>query len=150
MGLCKVPSRDEIKKVEFGMKALKAPGPDGFPALFYKHHWDIVGDQLVFAVQSFFLNGWLLKDFNKTFISLIPKNKGAHNFNHFRPISLCNVSYKVISKIIVNRLRPLLDKTSRGPAHCAWQFFFMVVLLFEIFLNVLLLKLHYICISNIL
>ncbi|XP_065629740.1 uncharacterized protein LOC136067578 [Quercus suber] len=108
--LCKVPSRDEIKKVVFGMKALKAPGPDGFPALFYKHYWDIVGDQLVFAVQSFFLKGWLLKDFNKTFISLIPKKKGAHNFNHFRLIGLCNMSYKVISKIIVNRLRPLLDK----------------------------------------
>ena len=110
LGLCKVPSRDEIKKVVYGMKALKAPGPDGFLALFYKHYWDIVGDQLVFAVQSFFLNGWLQKDFNKTFISLIPKKKGAHNFNHFRPIGLCNVSYKVISKIIVNRLRPLLDK----------------------------------------
>ena len=110
LGLCKVPSRDEIKKVVYGMKALKAPGPDGFLALFYKHYWDIVGNQLVFAVQSFFLNGWLQKDFNKTFISLIPKKKGAHNFNHFRPIGLCNVSYKVISKIIVNRLRPLLDK----------------------------------------
>ena len=92
------------------MKALKALSPDGFPALFYKHYWDIVGDQLVLAVQSFFRNGWLLKDFNKTFISLIPKKKGAHNFNHFRLIGLCNVCYKVILKIIVNRLRPLLNK----------------------------------------
>ena len=75
IGLCKVPSRDEIKKVVYGMKALKAPDPDGFPALFYKHYWDIVGNQLVFAVQSFFLNGWLQKDFNKTFISIIPKKE---------------------------------------------------------------------------
>ena len=69
-----------------------------------------MGDQLVLAIQSFFCNGWLLKDFNKTFISLIPKKKGAHNFNHFRPISLGNVCYKVILKIIINRLRPLLNK----------------------------------------
>ena len=92
------------------MKALKASGPDGFPVLFYKNYWDIVGDQLMFAVQGFFRNGWLLKEFNKTFISLIPKKKGVHNFNYFRPIGLCNVCYKVISKIIVNRLRPLLNK----------------------------------------
>ena len=73
--LCRVPSRDEIKKVVFGMKALKAPGPDGFLVLFYKHYWDIVGDQLMLVVQGFFHNGWLLKEFNKTFISLIPKRK---------------------------------------------------------------------------
>ena len=62
------------------------------------------------ATQSFFRNGWLLKGFNKTFISLIPKKNGAYNFNQFRPIGLCNVCYKVISKIIVGRLRPLLNR----------------------------------------
>ena len=108
--LCKIPTREEIKKVVFGMKSLKTPGPDGFPALFYKHYWDTVGDQVVQATQSFFRNGWLLKDFNKTFIHLIPKKKGACNFNHFHPIGLCNICYKVISKILVNRLRPLLNK----------------------------------------
>ena len=62
------------------------------------------------ATQSFFRNGWLLKDFNKTFISLIPKKNGACNFNQFRLIGLCNVCYKGISKIIVGRLRPLLNR----------------------------------------
>ncbi|KAL0010720.1 hypothetical protein SO802_005828 [Lithocarpus litseifolius] len=57
------------------MKALKAPGLDGFPVLFSKHYWDIVGDQLTLAVQGFSSNGWLQKEFNKTFISLIPKKK---------------------------------------------------------------------------
>lgn len=108
--LCRIPSREEIKKAVFGMKSLKAFGPDGFLALFYKHYQDIVEDQVFMATQSFFHNGWLLKNFNQTYISLIPKKSGACNFNKFHPIGLCNVCYKVISKILVNRLILLLDK----------------------------------------
>lgn len=52
--LCRIPSREEIRKVVFGMKFLKAQGHDGFPVLFYKHYWDIVGDQVVLATQNFF------------------------------------------------------------------------------------------------
>ena len=92
------------------MKSLKAPGLDGFPALFYKHYWDIVADQAVLATQNFFRDGWLLRNLNQTFISLIPKKPGACNFNQFHPIGLCNVCYKVISKILVKRMRPLLNK----------------------------------------
>ena len=62
------------------------------------------------SYSKFFRDGRLLKEFNQTFITLIPKKKGACNFNQFQPISLSNVCYKVISKIIVNRLRPLLPK----------------------------------------
>ena len=92
------------------MNPLKAPGPDDMPGLFLKFFWHIVRNQLILTVQSFFRDGWLLKEMNETFITLIPKVQGAHNFGHFRPISLCNFCYKVISRILVARLRPLLDK----------------------------------------
>ena len=59
-------------------------------------------------VQSFFHIGSLLKT-NQTFITLIPKNSCPKNVNHFRPISLCNVIYKVIPKILVNRFKPFMD-----------------------------------------
>ena len=62
------------------------------------------------ATQSFFRDGKLLRNLNQTFISLIPTKLGACNFNQFRPIGLCNVCYKVISTILVNRMRPLLNK----------------------------------------
>ena len=92
------------------MHPLKASGPDGLPGLFFKKYWPIVGDQMEVAIQSFFRDGWLLKNSNHTFITLIPKRQGACNFNHFRHISLCNFYYKIISKITVNRIRPLPSK----------------------------------------
>ena len=61
-------------------------------------------------LKVFFRDSWLLRNLNQTFISLIPKKPGACNFNQFRSIGLCNVCYKVISKILVNRMRPLLNK----------------------------------------
>lgn len=79
--LTSVPKAEEIRKVIFEMNPLKAPGPDGMPGLFYRHYWQIVGDQLVAAVQSFFRDGWLLQELNHTYITLIPKTQGAHNFN---------------------------------------------------------------------
>ncbi len=92
------------------MNSHKAPSPDGFPGLFFKKYWDTVGSQVIAAVQSFFRDGCLLKQLNHTFITLIPKRLGACNFNHFKPISLCNFYYKIISKILVLRLRPILPK----------------------------------------
>jgi hypothetical protein len=106
--LSRVPDFQEVGDVVWSMHPLKAPGPDGLPGLFFKHYWPIVGDQIVAAVQSFFRFGSLLPQMNHTFITLIPKRIGACNFNQFRPISLCNFYYKIISKILVNRLRPLL------------------------------------------
>ena len=71
----------EVKDVIWSMHLFKAPGPDGFSGLFFKHYWDIVGDQVVTAVQSFFREGWMLPQMNHTFITLIPKKQGACNFN---------------------------------------------------------------------
>jgi hypothetical protein len=106
--LCSIPSPLEIKAVIFGMFNLKAPGPDGLPALFYKQYWPIVGDSIIAAVQHFFRSGLLLNEVNNSHIVLIPKINSPSSMNHFRPISLCNTVYKVIAKILVSRLRPLL------------------------------------------
>ena len=55
----------------------------------------------------------VLKAFNVTFLTLIPKEEGVESSDKFRPIALCNVIYKIISKVIANRLKPLLPKLIR-------------------------------------
>ena len=61
------------------------------------------------TVQAFFHSGPLFKPLNQTFITLIPKVPFPDEVSYFRLISLCNVIYKVISKIMVNRLKPFMD-----------------------------------------
>ena len=90
------------------MYNLKAPGLDGLPALFYKQYWPIVGESVISAVQNFFKLGHMLNEVNNSFIVLIPKITNPSSVNHFRPISLCNMVYKFIAKILVSRMRPLL------------------------------------------
>ncbi|KAL5572537.1 hypothetical protein UlMin_022134 [Ulmus minor] len=108
--LLRIPTGEEVMNVVFSMGAFKAPGPDGMTALFYKHYWDIVGWDLVAAIREFFLSNSMAQRLNESFIVLVPKNPNPTRMNHYRPISVCNVAYRVITKIIANRLKPLLNR----------------------------------------
>ena len=108
--LKKVPTREEIKETLFQMQNLKALGPDGFLALFYKEFWPIARDVVTDAVISFFIDGYLPKEANSSLIVFIPKTANPTIVNSFQPISLCNVVYKIISKLLVAKLRPFLYK----------------------------------------
>ncbi|KAG8380670.1 hypothetical protein BUALT_Bualt06G0040000 [Buddleja alternifolia] len=77
---------------------------------FFKTYLNVIGDDVINAVTHFFKSGKLLKAMNHTFITLIPKNDKANKVEQFRPINLYNVSYKIISKIIALKLKPILDK----------------------------------------
>lgn len=92
------------------MGASKAPGPDGFTAGFYQTHWDTVGPSVTNAVLDF-LNGGQMSDImNQATIVLIPKIKHPQDLKNFRPISLCNVIYKLCLKVLANRMRVFLDE----------------------------------------
>ena len=101
------------------MPANKAPGPDGYPAEFYRAAWPIIVSDFITAVQSFFLYGFLLKGVNATILTLVPKIQGAETMKDFRPISCCNILYKVFSKILANRLKVLLPELIE-PNQCAF------------------------------
>lgn len=100
--------RDEIVQALKDMHPCKSPGPDGLPALFYKRYWDLVGDEFCSLAQNFLNGGTIPAGLNHTFVVLIPKTRKPIDMKDLRPISLCNVSYKIISKVLANRLKKIL------------------------------------------
>ena len=78
------------------MDPLKASGPDGLPPLFFQHYWHAVGDDVTVAILSCLSTGVIPPSINRTFITLIPKVKSLTKVYEFRPISLCNIIYKLV------------------------------------------------------
>ncbi|KAJ9560832.1 hypothetical protein OSB04_005992 [Centaurea solstitialis] len=95
----------EIRDAIFDIDDVKAPGPDGFSSCFFKKAWPVVGSEVCAAVRQFFDNGKLLREVNSTVIALVPKSQTPRNVADFRPIACCNVLFKCISKIIVQRMK---------------------------------------------
>ena len=91
------------------MAPLKAPRPGGMPPLFYQSFWQHIGLEVTEAMLSCLNSSTLLKSINHTYITLIPKVSNPKNVSEFRPINLCNVIYKIISKVISNHLKPILN-----------------------------------------
>ena len=100
----------EVKEVLFQMGPTKSPRPNGMPALFYQNYWHVVGDDVTKAVLNILNGNDSLHEINHTYIVLIPKIKSPQDLSHFRPISLCNVIYKLVSKTIANRIKVVLSR----------------------------------------
>ena len=101
-------SMDEVSQALKQMYPTKAPGPNGMSAIFYQTYWDIVGPEVTQAILSILYSGYLLRKINYTHIALIPKVKNLENITDFRPISLFNVIYKIVSKVLANKLKKVL------------------------------------------
>ncbi|XP_058742332.1 uncharacterized protein LOC131614798 [Vicia villosa] len=104
-----LPSMEEIKAAVFSLNKDSAPGPDGFGAVFYQTYWDIIKGDVSKAVLQFFDSGWVLPGFNSNTIILIPKVSGANSLDQFRPIAVSNFKFKIISKIIADRLAAIMS-----------------------------------------
>ncbi|GJU40050.1 hypothetical protein Tco_1193007 [Tanacetum coccineum] len=97
-------TRDEIKRATWECGIDKSSGPDGFTFGFYRRYWSFLENDVVQAVCSFFQYGSFPKGGNSSFIALIPKTNNANMVKDFRPITLIGSLYKIIAKILSNRL----------------------------------------------
>ncbi|KAF5481319.1 hypothetical protein F2P56_001980 [Juglans regia] len=96
------------------MAPLKSPGPDGFGACFYQNHWGIIGDDVCAVVLDHLNGNTPFQPINFTYIALIPKKKDPKVVTEFRSISLCNIFYKIVSKVLVNRFKGVLSEIISG------------------------------------
>ncbi|RVW31016.1 LINE-1 retrotransposable element ORF2 protein [Vitis vinifera] len=103
-------SEEEIHFALMEMRGDKALGPDGFTVAFWQDCWDFVKEEVVDLFKEFFEHGSFTKSLNTTFLVLIPKKGGAEDLGDFRPISLLGGLYKLLAKVLANRLKKVLDR----------------------------------------
>lgn len=112
-----VPSSAEIQKALFSLGPDKAAGPDGINARLLQDKWAQFGPAVISEVTAFFQTGLLSSFMGRSNLILVPKKEEPKLVTDFRPISVCNTIYKVISKILALRLRqfiPLLISNSQA------------------------------------
>eukprot|EP00253_Pinus_taeda_P016135 PITA_16135 len=108
-------TEEEIIKVIWSMESDKAPGPDGFTIHFYKVCWNIIKVDLQKMIKGFMRKAKIGGGTNSTYLALIPKESNPETFTRFRPISICNASYKILAKLLANRIKPLLKRLISSP-----------------------------------
>lgn len=92
------------------MNGDKAPGPDGFSMAFCHFSWDFVKSEVLCFFNEFHEHGRFVNSLNNSFLVLIPKKKGAEDTKDYRPISLVGGVYKLLTKVLANRLKKVVGK----------------------------------------
>nr|CAN64640.1 hypothetical protein VITISV_033931 [Vitis vinifera] len=92
------------------MSGDKAPGPDDFTMAFWQSCWGFVKGEILEMFKEFYEQSSFLKSLNNTFLVLIPKKGGAADLGDFRLISLLGGLYKLMAKVLANRLKRVLNK----------------------------------------
>ena len=103
-------SEEEIWAAISGLNSEKAPGPDGFPLAFWSFSWDFVKNEVLGFFKEFHEQGRFVKQLNATFLVLIPKKQNVEDIKDLRPISLVGGLYKILTKVLANRIKRVLDK----------------------------------------
>jgi len=102
--------REDFKEAMFSMQPDKCPGPDGFNPGFYQHFWSVCSDDIFNECCEWMNEGQFPPSLNSTNTALIPKGTEQKTMKDWRPIALCNVLYKLLSKVLANRLKKILHK----------------------------------------
>lgn len=105
----------EVLEVVKSMNREKAPGPDGFPLAFFQDCWDVIKLDIMGVFTDFHAYNKFVKSLDASFIALIPKSPGATDLANFWPISLVGGIYKIIAKVLANRMSRVLEKIISEP-----------------------------------
>ena len=105
--LCKPISDEEIRNAVFSLGALKIPSGDGLDGLFFQNHWKDVGAEVCLAVKTFCSKGLIPDEVNETKVVRVPKCPRLEQVSEFCSINCCNFLYKIITRIIVLRMKKL-------------------------------------------
>ncbi|KAL0416147.1 UNVERIFIED_CONTAM: hypothetical protein Slati_3446600 [Sesamum latifolium] len=108
--LCDMPAGEEVREAVLNIEPESVAGPDRFGAIFYYTCWDFIGEDVFGAVTEFFRGVEMPKSFTATTISLIPKTDSPASWSEYRPISLCNITNKICTKLMTIRLGHVLPK----------------------------------------
>eukprot|EP00253_Pinus_taeda_P016842 PITA_16842 len=103
-------TEEELLSAMKSFKKDRSLGPDGWPIEFFIHFYDLFKSDLLHMVEASRMSGNIHSALTSTFIALIPKKQGSASLHDYRPISLCNSLFKIISKIIAERLKPTLNQ----------------------------------------
>ncbi|GKD89294.1 RNA-directed DNA polymerase, eukaryota [Tanacetum coccineum] len=104
-----VVSMEEVKVAVWDYGSDKTPGRDGFSFAFVKRYWELLKSDIHEFVTTFFNTGSMPLGSNSSCITLIPKVSNPIHINDFRPLSLIGTHYKIIAKILANRLSNVVD-----------------------------------------
>ena len=100
--LARIPQPNEIFRTLQDLPSLKALGLDGYHALFFQTNWSSLGSSIIQVIQDIFTHHTLPLSWGDTNLAVIPKVAHLEAITQFRPISLCNTLYKLLSHIIVH------------------------------------------------
>ncbi|GLU16530.1 hypothetical protein SLE2022_329610 [Rubroshorea leprosula] len=103
-------STEEIEEGLKSCEGTKAPGPDGYNFSFIKYAWGCMKEDFLRFFEEFHQNGRLVKGLNSSFLTLIPKKMNPMELKDFRPISLVGCVYKLLAKVLANRLRVVMPE----------------------------------------
>ncbi|GKU96376.1 hypothetical protein SLEP1_g9618 [Rubroshorea leprosula] len=101
--------KEEIKVAVWNCDSTKAPGPDGFTFGFIKNEWEVIKADIMNYVRDFHTNGRMVRGFNASFLVLILKRENPQGIKEYRPISLIGYMYKILAKVLANRLSRVLN-----------------------------------------
>ena len=102
-------TEEEIPAVVSGLNDDKTPGPDGFPLALWSFSWDFVKEEVMGFFREFFQNDQFVKSLNATFLVLVPKGRTVVDLKDLRPISLVGSLYKILSKVLANRIKKVMS-----------------------------------------